>query len=119
MKSLKFVLAALLLAALVPVAALAGGGVDASPLNRTIRIGGAMSRISAYTPRGRISFDGTTCYTEPEAAHNILRKQYFGKTEGPNGSYIAIDVWGKNPGTCTFTFSAGGESTTVHVTVTK
>lgn len=116
---LKIALGALLVVALAPAAGLAGGGLDASPLNRTMRIGGSMSRISASTPRSRISFDGTTCYSEPEAAHDILRKQYFGKTEGPSFSVIAIDVYGKNPGTCTFTFGAGGEKATVHVTVTK
>lgn len=117
MKRKALVLAALV-AALVPVAASALSRISING-PATMRIGGAMSRISASTPSSQLALAGNTCYHEPEASTDVLRKNHYGASVYSTGAIIAIDVWAKTPGTCTFTFESKGETNAITITVTK
>jgi len=109
---------AAVVAAFVPVAVSAVGRISISG-PATMRIGGAMSRISASTSSTRLSLVGNTCYREPEASGDVLRKNHYGAGVYSTGAIIAIDVWAKNPGTCTFTFESKGETNAITITVAK
>jgi hypothetical protein len=109
---------AALVAALVPVPSSASSRISISG-PATMRIGGPMFRVSASTPSSRLSLAGNTCFSEPAASHDVLRKSHYGAEVYPTGAIIAIDISAKNPGTCTFTFESKGETNLIHITVTK
>jgi hypothetical protein len=107
---------AALTAALMPIAASAAGRISISGPN-TMKIGGAMSRISASTPSSKLALTGNTCYSEPASAHDPLTKVHQGGDVYSTGAIVAIDVRAKSPGTCTFT--SKGESDSIQITVIK
>jgi hypothetical protein len=117
MKRAAFVCLALTLA-LAPVSAPAASRISISG-PKTMKIGGAMSRISASTPSSKLALTGNTCYSEPAAPHDLLTKVYQGGDVYSTGAIVAVDVRAKNPGTCTFTFTSKGESDSIQITVTK
>jgi hypothetical protein len=114
----KALVSAALVAALAPVAASAVSRISINA-PATMRIGGAMSRISASTASSSLSLAGNTCYHEPETPSDVLRKQYYGASVYSTGAIIAIDVYAKTPGTCTFTFESKGETNAVTISVPR
>jgi hypothetical protein len=106
--------------ALLPIAAVAASRLDA-PATVTFKWGVTnLRRISPFSPRGHISVTKNTCYSKPAAEHDILRETYFAAYDEKSGGGLAIDVYAKNLGTCTFAFvDKGGDTATTTVTVSR
>jgi hypothetical protein len=106
--------------AVMPIAAIAAGRLDA-PAAVTFKWGVTnMRRISPFSPRGHVSVTKNTCYSKPAAEHDILRETYFAAYDDKGGGGLAIDVYAKNLGTCTFEFiDKGRDTATTTVTVSR